>query len=142
MKTMKILNKVLLLMLIMTTIGCSTDDLGIIENQNNENTVASKAVGDPVMIIDEEMVFPSKIPLPLTDKIAIINYYLNKYPNFKRWSLTTINVEGPYYFKRYSNDLELEQELFSDGRIEMNFLSSGPAGDDDDDDDENDNLWG
>jgi len=140
MKTMKILNKVLLLMLIMTTIGCSTDDIENYNTQSNnvevENTIANKVIEETgVSCCINEMIFHESFNTYAV-KAEIISYYSNN-------SGITITAYGSsldsvsYTFTWDSdwdgNDLLIRQKFITDKRFTLMYDCSGPHDDGEDD---------
>jgi len=120
---MKILNKVLLLMLIMTTIGCSTDDLEIYSAESNnlevENTIANKVIEETAVgCCSHEMIFHDSFNTYAV-KAEVINYYSNN-SGFTRGPIPYLGYDI-YTFTWDSDwdgdDLLIRQKFITDKRF-------------------------
>jgi len=143
---MKILNKAFLLMLIMTVIGCSTDDLEIYSAESNnvevKNTIANKVIEETgVGECTHDMIFNDSYST-YEERMPIISYYLITYPNIKRILPSSLELSLRFEFTIEDNEAGVMNILMLDKRFSIETTCTGPKGDDDDDDDENDNIWG
>jgi len=139
---MKKLKSIFFLVIALLVIGCSTDDVEVIEDKMNEENSIIEGAGSKVgvSLIYEEMVFPQEMPQAEID--SIIGYYLNKYPEMTIHFNTGTLI---YVLSRPLNStgLSLAIELETDTRFVIVPYTSDPppkvepGGEGDDPD----NLW-
>jgi len=133
---MKILNKVLLLMLIMTTIGCSTDDVEIYSTQGNnvevENSVANKVIEEKAVgCVYHEMIFHESFNTYAV-KAEIINYYSNNSGiTITAYGSSLGSVSYGFTWDEYSG--LMFEKFTSDKRFTRMSTYCGPADDSEDD---------